>query len=66
LIQFEERKNGNWGVLGQFPVGLEINEPPDSHAPTLLTTGVTRIDTNVVELEIGNVTYQVVTLEPIP
>lgn len=68
LLQFEERAMPSqpWELRGQFAIGQEINEPPTGFSPTLLTTGVEKVGSNVVELQIGSLTYQVVTFTSVP
>jgi hypothetical protein len=70
LIHVEKRNTANdpWTFVGQFPFALECAQPPNgaAHEPTLLTSGIERIDANCAELTIGSLTFQVVTMDDIP
>ncbi len=71
LIHLEEKLGGGKKqLLGQFPIGRQIEKPtatgPGQYDFTELLPGqVSVIDDNVVELTIGDVTYQVVTFDAV-
>ena len=71
ILKLEEMDGGKFQLRGQFPIGQQIEEPAASgmaayNYTQLPSASVTRIDEHVALVTVGNITYQVVTLDSIP
>lgn len=63
-VEAQEIGGARTSTVADFGVGQEIENPPASQKVRDVSGQVTILDPNVVEIKIGNTTYQIVTATP--